>query len=467
MKFIQKVAIFTCAFIISFTVYAQENAAPSMHLTYYFPTNNAILKMQKIKITQSAYASYFEVNWWSNGYTGLQQTPDTSFGKSNILISSLWDPNTAGGIFAAIDYSDPTTFTSRFGGEGDGYKTINPYNWQLNTWYNLVNRSWKSNGRLYIATFINNISTNKWFHTATFSTPTTNNYLTGTNDAFLENWDGTNASRNGSFIRKAFFKDLWNLNANGVWEKNTHAYFSANNSAGDIARDGIYHNSFNAYYDPTENAYFMQHGGNTTPSAAFAGGRTLNLPAQSNQPSTPVLTTGAINSISANYNAGTTNVNWTINNNKSPQFSAKIEIINDLGNVVKTVQDTIPQQRSTSINLPLSSGNYTAKVTMEDIFNQISQPSVASFMVGSVLETTENSKLNIKIYPNPANSFINIDGQNLKSATIVDFSGKILSNQILTENRNKIDVSRFQKGIYVVNVIDDKEKIYSKKIIVK
>ncbi|MBS1513146.1 MAG: DUF3472 domain-containing protein [Bacteroidetes bacterium] len=385
MKLLKRLLLFSSIYFMTANVNAQENAAPSMHLTYYFSSTDAILKMQKIKIVQSAFASFFEVNWFTNGYAGLQQTPDMSYGNSNILISSLWDPNTAGGIYSTVDYNDPTTFTSRFGGEGDGWKTINPYNWQLNTWYNLVNRSWKSGGRLYIATFINNLSTGKWFHTATLSTPDPNKYLTGTNDAFLENWDGWNSSWNGSFIRKAFFKDCWNLNTDGTWEKNTSAYFSANNSAGDIQRDGIYHDSFNAFYDNTEDAYCMQHGGNTTPSAAFNGGRTLNLPAQTNQGTTPTLTIGTITSLSANHVAGTTNISWTIDEFKSPQLAAKIEIIDAEGNIVKTVQDTVPQRRYIAINYSLIDGNYTARVTLRDIFNQVSQASSTAFTVTGVL----------------------------------------------------------------------------------
>jgi hypothetical protein len=79
---IEKMKLLTILFFLSgaLTVCGQENAAPSMHLTYYFPSADAVLKMQKIKIVQSANASYFEVNWFTAGYTGLQQTPDASFG---------------------------------------------------------------------------------------------------------------------------------------------------------------------------------------------------------------------------------------------------------------------------------------------------------------------------------------------------------------------------------------------------
>ena len=386
-------------------LWAQSNAAPSMHLTTYFPSNDAILKMQKVKIVNSAYASYFEVNDFTDGYAGLQQTPDTEYGNSNILISSLWDPNTALGIYSNIEYNDSATVTSRFGGEGNGWKTINPYGWQLNTWYNLVNRSWKSNGRLYIATFINNLSTSNWFHTATISIPDPNSYLGGYNDAFLENWDGSNAAWDGRFVRKAFFKDCWNINTSGLWEKNYNAYVSINTSSDDSIRNGIYNNSFNSFYDSTEDAYCMQHGGNSTPSIAFNGGRTLYLPLQMNQGDLPTTTTGQLKSVNVQYVDSSIVVHWIVDDTKSPQWAVGVEIIDSLGHILVTKQDTIPQRRSDTITGIIASGSYSTVVKFEDIFNQYSDPVRTNFnippntptpvTIKSVNATQENKTITI------------------------------------------------------------------------
>lgn len=358
--------------------YSQSNAAPSEHLTYSFP-NDAVLQMQKVQIVQSAYTSYFEVNSFTNGYAGLQQTPDSSHGSSHILISSLWDPNTAGGIYSTLRYAAPNTYTGRFGGEGDGWQSINPYNWTLNTWYNVVERSWKSNGQLYIATFINNLGSNMWFHTVTLSIPDPGRYLGSGNDAFLENWDGSNPAWDGRYVRKAYFKDCWVLNTSGSWDKSTSRYFSAN--ANDSVRNGIYNNAFNAGYDNTVNAYFMQHGGNTTPSSAFNGGRTLTLPAQSTQGTAPSLTTGSVSTVSASYAGGKTYVSWTLDGTKSPQLAATVQVLNSAGTVVLSFTDTMPQRRSDTVSGSLSPGAYTAKVFFKDIFNQASNAVTAPFTV--------------------------------------------------------------------------------------
>ncbi|RKR12089.1 ricin-type beta-trefoil lectin protein [Flavobacterium sp. 90] len=357
-----------------------ENAAPSEHLYFSFPSD-AIVKLHKIKITQSANAEYFSVHNYSGGYAGLQQTPDTSFGTPNILISSLWDPNTAGGVFSEVAYADPATLTSRFGGEGDGYKTINPYQWALNTWYNIALRAWKLNGKLYIGTFIQNQTTGNWFHTSTLAIPDRTTFLGSSNDAFLENWTGSDPAYDGSFIRKAFFKDCWNLSTTNTWEKHASRSFSAND--GDQGRNGIYDRAFNSGYDATEDAYFMEHGGTVQPSAGFGTGRTLALPAQTNQGSAPVLTIAQVQSATAISSGNTVTVNWTNNPTKSPQFSSKVELLDPSGTVVSTVNEVLPQKRAATITSTLGTGSYSVRITITDIFNQNSTPLVVPVTVNS------------------------------------------------------------------------------------
>ncbi|WP_052266431.1 DUF3472 domain-containing protein [Pedobacter kyungheensis] len=361
-----------------------ENAAPSEHLYFSFPSD-AIAKLHKIKITQSANAEYFSVHNYAGGYAGLQQTPDNSFGTPNILISSLWDPNTAGGVYSEVAYTGAGTTSSRFGGEGDGYKTINPYQWELNTWYNIALRAWKLNGKLYIGTFIQNQTSGVWFHTSTLAIPERTQFLGSGNDAFLENWTGSNPAYDGSFVRKAFFKDCWNLTTNNTWEKHTSRSFSAN--ANDAGRNGIYDRAFNSGYDATEDAYFMEHGGNVQPSSGFGTGRTLTLPAQTNQGTAPTLTVGEVQSATAVSNGSTVTVNWTNNQSKSPQFSSKVELLNSSGTVVSTVNEVLPQKRSATISSTLGSGTYSVRVTITDIFNQNSTPVTVPVTSGIMANT--------------------------------------------------------------------------------
>ncbi len=79
----------------------------------------------------------------------------------------------------------------------------------------------------------------------------------------------------------------------------------------------------------------------------------------------------------------------------------------------------------------------------------------------------------IKIYPNPASSYINIDFandeiiNNIKEIEILDVNGrKVLSENIKSIN-NIIYTNNIANGIYIINVIDKENfKLFNKKIVV-
>ena len=163
-------------------------------------------KNAKGQDVQSNYFQYFSVHNYPGGYGGFQQTSDLSSGTSNILISSLWDTNTAGGIVSSAAYLGTGTVSSRFGGEGDGTKTINPYKWKLNNWYNFVVRFWNVSGNIYVATFVQDLATGNWFLTSTITRPDVITSLGNGGDSFLENWEGilTTAGIKGKCSLKIF-----------------------------------------------------------------------------------------------------------------------------------------------------------------------------------------------------------------------------------------------------------------------
>lgn len=85
---------------------------------------------------------------------------------------------------------------------------------------------------------------------------------------------------------------------------------------------------------------------------------------------------------------------------------------------------------------------------------------------GSILSTENNliSNNQIKIYPNPAKFFININSEiNINK---IDFLN-ILGKRIFTSKKtNQIDISKFPAGIYILKIFADK-KTLTKKIIIK
>lgn len=77
----------------------------------------------------------------------------------------------------------------------------------------------------------------------------------------------------------------------------------------------------------------------------------------------------------------------------------------------------------------------------------------------------------ISIYPNPSNSFLTYETNNITSIiqhSIVDLSGKVLINDnVDNAMRNSINVSKLQSGVYFLQLTDMKGVKYSKKFVIE
>lgn len=73
-----------------------------------------------------------------------------------------------------------------------------------------------------------------------------------------------------------------------------------------------------------------------------------------------------------------------------------------------------------------------------------------------------------KVYPNPSNGIVFIQGENLSSATltIVDLSGKGVYSKVLEANSNELQLNSLNKGVYFVNIKTEKRS-QTKKLILK
>ncbi|MGI6341748.1 MAG: T9SS type A sorting domain-containing protein [Bacteroidales bacterium] len=88
-------------------------------------------------------------------------------------------------------------------------------------------------------------------------------------------------------------------------------------------------------------------------------------------------------------------------------------------------------------------------------------------------KTYIDDEIGISIYPNPANSEINIklnnpDNNSLFNVKIMDLTGKCLINEKLqqpVDNVININVSNLPNGVYAVQTFNDKKQFYSKFII--
>jgi Leucine-rich repeat (LRR) protein len=84
----------------------------------------------------------------------------------------------------------------------------------------------------------------------------------------------------------------------------------------------------------------------------------------------------------------------------------------------------------------------------------------------TALKPTEvNSKLNI--YPNPSDDIINIEIENKNNATIeiYDVNGTLIFSKALNSESEKIDISGFSGGIYLVKVKQDSTVIIEKVVV--
>ena len=73
----------------------------------------------------------------------------------------------------------------------------------------------------------------------------------------------------------------------------------------------------------------------------------------------------------------------------------------------------------------------------------------------------ESSKLNIKLFPNPAKDFVFIEKNNemITNIELVNISGKVLFNTTVNNKFYKLNISNLQKGIYFIKVDGNINKI--------
>ena len=77
-----------------------------------------------------------------------------------------------------------------------------------------------------------------------------------------------------------------------------------------------------------------------------------------------------------------------------------------------------------------------------------------------VATSVENfDQLNVRIYPNPANNYIFIDGiDKINSVELIDINGKVVT----CGANNKIDISTFKRGMYFVRISNETNTIIKK-----
>jgi len=115
---------------------------------------------------------------------------------------------------------------------------------------------------------------------------------------------------------------------------------------------------------------------------------------------------------------------------------------------------------------PASIGQYTATVSIP---NNDSDENPYNFevvvnVVESTTGTNDLSSNGIKIYPNPTNSLINLDFgyTEIKHVDVINMTGKTVIQIAPVHQEETIDLSTFDKGVYIIKILTDTDVITKK-----
>ncbi len=80
---------------------------------------------------------------------------------------------------------------------------------------------------------------------------------------------------------------------------------------------------------------------------------------------------------------------------------------------------------------------------------------------------SEYSMVNISIFPNPAMEVLKINSPQKVKAFVYDCLGDMIMEKQLPQGNSEIGTSTLAKGIYIVKLIDDRNNITNKKIVIE
>lgn len=82
----------------------------------------------------------------------------------------------------------------------------------------------------------------------------------------------------------------------------------------------------------------------------------------------------------------------------------------------------------------------------------------------------KNAKVELKYYPNPAQNFVTIENtsadMNNMEAFFFNLNGQLLKSTSLRNNRNVVNVSDFNNGVYIIRVMNNNEVVSTSKLVI-
>lgn len=68
----------------------------------------------------------------------------------------------------------------------------------------------------------------------------------------------------------------------------------------------------------------------------------------------------------------------------------------------------------------------------------------------------ENSNVQVKVFPNPAEGFVNVTAEGMKDIALIDMMGRIVSQKATSQPTEIIDVTDLPNGVYLLRVTTEK-----------
>lgn len=153
---------------------------------------------------------------------------------------------------------------------------------------------------------------------------------------------------------------------------------------------------------------------------------------------------------------------------KEAQSVVNINVVSQNQEVAKASISYLENADNAELTIsPVSIGTTYFTITVKDdggIENNGIDSTSFTFAVNvkTAVGIEDLNKVNVRLYPNPANDFVMVTLENgtAERITIRDITGKIVADKIVTENTTelKIPVAELPKGLYFVTVITKEEQ---------
>ncbi len=108
----------------------------------------------------------------------------------------------------------------------------------------------------------------------------------------------------------------------------------------------------------------------------------------------------------------------------------------------------------------VGAGNYTIEVS-----DVLGNKATTSVEIGEPESVAENDIDNIKIYPNPTNSIVNVVCENMKDIEILSVTGQVLGHRDVDDDNAIIYMHDYPYGIYVIVISKDDSTLIRRNIV--